>query len=767
MNRISKFLLLLLTGISIAASAQEKGEIKGVVRDGVTGEPIISATIYVVELETGTNTDFDGFFAMSDVPIGTYTVRCTYLGYDSLISKVKVVKGKTDFLELYLTPRAKTLKAAVITDKLEDKSKATSVGSQKITPREINLLPSVGGSQDLAQYLQVLPGVVFTGDQGGQLYIRGGSPVMNKILLDGMTIYNPFHSIGLFSVFDSDLIKTADVYSAGFGAEYGGRISAIVDVKTRDGNRNRPAGNVSVGPFLSKFSFEGPLKKFKQGQGHSSYMFSIRNSYLEQSSKLFYSYTDVDRLPYNFNDIYGKMSFVAPNGSSFKMFGFRFDDKVNFAQTQYHWLSTGFGGRFVFIPEESKTKIDGFLSYSDYKINQTEADNLPRESGINGFNLGINFTYYFKNDELRYGIELNGFQTNFELFNSNNRRITQTDNTTEIAGFALYKYKRNRFLADIGLRSQFYASLGNAYLEPRLALKYNITTKLRVKGATGLYSQNLLSANSDRDVVNLFYGFLSGPDNIPRTFDGNEVTHRMQTAWHGVFGFEYEFSKSFEVELEGYYKGFTQLTNINRDKLFDDNSLYAEKPDRFKKDFIVETGEAYGADISFKYTDAKWYLWGVYSLNFVNRFDGHIEYPTHWDRRHNVNLLAAVTPDKKEKWQISLRWNFGSGFPFTQSIGYYEKLDFQQGGLGTNYMSQNGDLGILYGDLNGGRLPYYHRLDFSAQYTLAQRKNFRSWLVFSITNIYDRNNIFYFDRASFNRVDQLPFMPSLSWNAKF
>src|SRR5690606_12488655 len=97
-----------------------------------------------------------------------------------------------------------------------------------------------------------------------------------------------------------------------------------------------------------------------------------------------------------------------------------------------------FGGRFVFIPEESKTKIDGFLSYSDYNINQTEGDNLPRESGINGFNLGINFTYYFKNDELRYGIELNGFQTNFELFNANNRRITQSDNTTEIAGFALY-----------------------------------------------------------------------------------------------------------------------------------------------------------------------------------------------------------------------------------------------------------------------------------------------------------------------------------------
>jgi len=267
--------------------------------------------------------------------------------------------------------------------------------------------------------------------------------------------------------------------------------------------------------------------------------------------------------------------------------------------------------------------------------------------------------------------------------------------------------------------------------------------------------------------VNLFYGFLSGPDNLPNQFDNRPVTHRLQKSYHFVSGFEFELSDKIEINIEGFYKGFTQLSNINRDKLFDDIPAYADKPDSEKKDFIIETGDAYGGDISFKYNDDKFYIWSVYSLTYVNRFDGTVTYPTHWDRRHNINFLVAVTPDKAKTWNINLRWNFGSGFPFTQSAGYYEKLDFQSGGIGTDYLGTNGTLGIVYGDLNGGRLPYYHRLDFSVDKTLYKTKNTKVWTVFSLTNVYNRNNVFYFDRVSFTRVDQLPILPSLSLNANF
>jgi hypothetical protein len=766
----SKGIVLILSvfALSSIGMAQNKGEIKGIVRDMETGDAIISANILVKELSRGATTDFDGFFTITDLPPATYTLFCSYVGFDSAVISVEVKAGQAATVSLYLSSKSKTLATAIVKGKKEDKSKVATVSKVTISTRDINRLPSVGGTPDLAQYLQVLPGVVFSGDQGGQLYIRGGSPVMNKVLLDGMTIYNPFHSIGLFSVFDADLIKTADVYSAGFGAEYGGRISAIVDVKTREGNKNRLSGGVNMGPFLTKLNLEGPLRAYKQGEGSSSYALSYKKSYLEQSASLFFPYANPENLPYTFNDIYGKVSFNAPNGSSLKLFGFRFDDKVNFpSSTKYAWKSNGFGARFALIPDASRTKIDGFLAYSDYLIEQNELDLKPRKSGIAGFNMGFNFTYYLLKDEMKYGVEVNGFRTDFEIFNANNRRITQSDNNTEIAGYYVYKMIRKKVVMDFGLRLQSYASLGENTAEPRISGKYNVTKKLRVKGAGGSYSQNLMSAFSDRDVVNLFYGFLSSSTNLPKEFNGKPVTHELQKAWHFVSGFEYEISDNLEMNMEGFFKKFTQLTNINRDKLFEDIPAYADKTDRQKKDFIVETGDAYGGDVTLKYTSEKLYVWTVYSLTWVNRFDGLVTYPTHWDRRHNINALIAYTPDKEKTWNLNMRWNFGSGFPFTQSAGYYEKLDFQQGGIGTNPLSTNGSLGILYGDLNGGRLPYYHRLDFSADKVLYKKKNSKVWAVFSLTNVYNRNNVFYFNRITFKRVDQLPILPSISLNATF
>lgn len=767
------FLKFLVLAIGIfcfdnTLNGQTKGEIKGIVRDAETGEAVISANVLVKELARGATTDFDGFFTITDLTPATYTLVCTYVGFDSTVLTVEVKAGQASSVSLYILPKSKTLETAVVKGKKEDKSKVATVSKVTISTKDINRLPSVGGTPDLAQYLQVLPGVVFSGDQGGQLYIRGGSPVMNRVLLDGMTIYNPFHSIGLFSIFDADLIKTADVYSAGFGAEYGGRISAIVDVKTREGNKTRHGGSVNMGPFLTKMNFEGPLKKYKQGEGSSSYVLSYKKSYLEQTAGFFFPYANPENLPYTFNDVYGKMSFNAPNGSSLKLFGFRFDDKVNFpSSTKYEWKSNGFGARFALIPDASRTKIDGFLAYSDYLIEQKELDFKPRKSGIAGFNMGFNFTYYLLKDEMRYGVEVNGFRTDFEIFNTNNRRITQTDNNTEIAGYYVYKLIRKKVVMDFGLRLQSYASLGENTAEPRFSGKYNVSKKFRIKGASGMYSQNLMSAFSDRDVVNLFYGFLSSSNNLPKEFNGRPVTHELQKSWHIVGGFEYELTENLELNMEGFFKGFTQLTNINRDKLFEDIPAYADKPDRQKKDFIVETGDAYGGDVTLKYNTEKLYIWTVYSLTWVNRFDGLVSYPTHWDRRHNINALLAYTPDKKKTWNLNVRWNFGSGFPFTQSAGYYEKFDFQQSGIGTDPLRANGTLGILYGDLNGGRLPYYHRLDFSADKVLYKKKNTKVWTVFSLTNVYNRNNVFYFNRVTFNRVDQLPILPSISLNATF
>jgi len=767
MYKIQLFLLLILTAQFGRVSAQENAEVRGFVYEAENGQPAPFVNIFILEAKTGNLTDENGFYTVPNIPPGNYTFVCYGLGYDTVRQTIRLKAGQTLLNNVYLPSNSYEIQEVRITAEKQKKKTDTYVSVVTITPRELKSIPTVGGAPDLVQYLQLLPGVVFSGDQGGQLYIRGGSPVMNRVMLDGMTIYNPFHSIGLFSVFDPDIIQSAEVYSAGFGAEYGGRVSAIVDVRTRDGNKNRLAGNVNVNPFTSKVLLEGPLREYREGEGHSSFILSYKNSYLEQSSKLFYNYADPERLPYTFSDLYGKMSFNSAGGSKMDLFGFNFKDKVDFKNTtSYEWNSSGFGTNFLLLPYGSKTLIDGVFTFSDYKIDQIEADRRPRNSGINGFNVILNFGYFINKDELTYGLEVNGFRTEFEIFNSANRRIQQNENTTELATYIRYKkIIKDKLILEPGFRLQWYASLGNISPEPRFRFKYNMNQRWRLKGAGGWYSQNLLSAISDRDVVNLFYGFLSGPDDLPPTIGNKEVTHRMQTARHAVLGVEYDINMNSDINVETYVKDFTQISNINRDKIFDDIPEYQDEPIYLRKSFIVETGLAYGFDITYQYKSKRYFFWLVYAWNLVNRYDGLRTYAPHFDRRHNVNLVGSYRFGKNERNEVSLRWNLGSGFPFTQTQGFYENIGFSDG-IGTDYTRENGELGIYFADLNLGRLPYYHRLDFSAKHEREYKsKNDQERsleFVLSCTNVYNRNNIFYFDRISYQRVNQLPILPSFS-----
>jgi len=281
-----------------------------------------------------------------------------------------------------------------------------------------------------------------------------------------------------------------------------------------------------------------------------------------------------------------------------------------------------------------------------------------------------------------------------------------------------------------------------------------------------LYSQNLVAANSDQDVVNLFYGFLTGSNNIPQMFNGERVTSSLQKSDHIIFGFEYDLTKKTSLNIEGYNKNFTQITNINRNKLYDDIPANYDKPDNLKKDLIIESGRAYGVDFLLKYDSKNLYLWLVYSLGWVERFDGVSTYSPHFDRRHNVNFVGTYKFGNDLSWNFSARWNFGSGFPFTPTAGYYEQMPFYTN-LNLPYWQTNGSLGILYGEVNSARLPDYHRFDVTLQKTVSFTQRVKLEMILSCTNIYNRNNIFYFDRVDHKRVDQLPIMPSIGMSLTF
>lgn len=764
MNRI--FVLVLGVFLSLTTLAQT-GEVRGVVYEKGTGVPIDFANVYLKETYQGAVTDENGFFTIIGIKPGIYTLSCSYIGFDSAEAQIEVFDGKVTTQNLYLPKGEKVLDEVLVSYEAREKKENAQIGRTKITSKEMAKLVTLGGEPDLIQSLQILPGVYSSGDQGGQLYVRGGSPVMNKVLLDGMTIFQPFHSIGLFSVFDADVIKSAEVYSAGFGAEYGGRISAVVDVSTREGNKTRSSGKIAVNPFTSKILLEGPLKKYKEGEGSISYILSYKNSYLKNTSRIFYPYLDDDRLPYTFNDIYGKVSFVGGNGSKIDFFGFNFNDGVNFqGATEFKWKSAGGGSKFVVLPDESRIKMDGFFSFSNYMMEQSEGDGKPRQSGIQNFNIGMNFDYLMGKDQFVYGTEINVFETDFNFTNPNGRSIEQKENMTELSVYARYKKVFKRWVIEPGFRLQYYATFSEFFPEPRLALKYNVNSKLRLKAAGGLYSQNLISAVSDRDVVNLFYGFLAGPDNLPKEFNGKEVNSRLQKAWHAVAGFEWDLSKHIDLMIEGYYKNFYQLTNINRDKIFENTPEYADKPEHERLDYIVESGLAYGIDTRLKFDNGPFYVWAVYSLTYVTRTDGQRTYSPHFDRRHNANLVVSYTWGKKKSWSANARWNFGSGFPFTQTLSYYEQLNFKKG-ISSDYVKENGEVGTVYSEINGGRLPYFHRLDLSVQKSIELSKTSKVDVVAGIINVYNRANIFYFDRVNYTRVNQLPLLPSLGVNWTF
>lgn len=757
MKKLLTFILFFSFAFIIKA---QTGKLRGNVYDKATGQPIAYATIVLRggDILSGTTTDLEGFYSI-DLQPNTYSITASVVGYDSTVVTIKINTDGIVYQSFYLSESSQTLEGVDISARREARKTEVLVSQITVTPTQIKALPSTGGEPDIAQYLPVLPGIIATGDQGGQIYIRGGAPWMNKILLDGMTIYNPFHSIGFFSVFETETIRSADVLTGGFGAEYGGRVSAVVDLKTREGNKKKWSGVASASPFLGKILVEGPVVPLKDENGASvSVLFTAKQSLFDYTSKNLYSYAAPDSLglPFSFRDFYGKVSLNAPGGTKANLFGFSFNDGVNYeGVADLRWKSVGAGANFTIIPAATSMIIGGAVNYSKYDLELTEDNKLPRSTGISSFGALLDFTYYTNKSELKYGVEISGFSTNVSFYNPVGYTFKQNENTTELAGFIKYRRNVGRLVIEPSLRIHNYLALGETRIEPRFAAKINAADNFRIKFAGGTYSQNLISTISNRDIVNLFNGFLSGPEQeLDRTATPGSTT-RLQTAFHVVGGVEIDLTKHLELNVEPYFKRFSQLIDINRTK-------YRLE----ERDYITETGNAYGIDFSLRYEANNTYIWATYSLGYVNRNDGLQEYFTNQDRRHNINFL--ITRQFGKGWEFGGRWNFGSGFPFTLTQGFYTAFDFK-GGINSNVLAGNPqEIGVIYSSQrNNGRLPDFHRLDMSLKKTVNFSKYNRLEVNASVTNAYDRQNIFYFDRVNYRRVNQLPILPSIGASYHF
>lgn len=780
------FLSLILVLLTTSLAFSQEHTIRGFVYDASNDEVIPFQKILLISTDKeqgilGATTDVNGFYSIPKVPKGTFLLKVQstdYLVYEREISVTKA-DGITDLrIELAKTNGDNPIEMDEFVVSAETKRKTTEVliSVNSLTKKDVERVPGTGAESDIIAAFSVTPGVVTTGDQGGQLYVRGGTPIQNKVLLDGMTIYNPFHSIGFFSIFETELIKNVDIYTGGFDSRYGGRISSIMDITYRDGNKKSFGGKISVSPFMGKAVLEGPLYRSKDPKGGSaSYIFSVKHSLLDYTAKSLYrNVNEGNGLPYNFTDIYGKLSFAANGGSKFSVFGFNNDDKVNYSDVaNLSFNQYGGGMSFILVPSGTPTFIKGHLNYSSFETTFEEEGNNPRTSTIGGAEMGFDFSYFLKNEgQVDYGFNINIFKTDYLTYNEAASKIQAISNTTEIGAYLNYKLVTTRFVIQPGFRTQYYASLGTLSPEPRLGIKFNATEKFRLKMSGGRYSQNFTSASSDRDVVNLFNGLLSAPTNVQEVFVNefgktNNPKNGLQYSWHAILGAEYDLNKFLSFNIEGYYKYFPQLSNINVNKIYEDINEFDDIDDVYKKDFIIESGQSYGVDLLIKYTRDRLFLWGVYSLGKSTRFDGFSSYAPVFDRRHNVNIVAAYTFGKNKNLELNMRWNLASGLPFTPTNGFYQNDNFDDG-VTTDYTTSNvSDIGILLGDFNSKRLPYYHRFDITVKKQFKFKNSTELEIVAAVTNAYNRKNIFYVNRVTNEEVYQFPFLPSMGVSYKF
>jgi hypothetical protein len=770
MNKSIPILVFLALVTSMPAISQT-GTIKGFVYDSSTGQPLPMATITLIDKTLGVISDAGGFFLIPRVPAGSQLVKVSFLGFEDQLQTVTVKSEGVEQLVVNMKPQVYELQSATISAERRRQEHINPVSAHHLNPLTLSKIPGMTGQSDLAEYLQVIPGIIFTGDRGGQFYVRGGEPVQNLVKLDGMTIISPFHSVGFASVFDTEIIGTADVYTAGFGSRYGGRLSSVIDVKTRLGNRREFKSKASASTFGYGFTLEGPLKKMTEKNPSSvSIILSNKGSYIRKTAKTLYPYLDSTGIPFNYNDLYGKVSIVGRKGDQLDLIGMHSADGADYTGlVRSTWENTGGGVRFLVSPSSSNLLFESTLFYSDYRGNFLEPSKRPRTTKYNTLEGMFKMYYNGPVMKLVWGTEMNVSNTLHTFTGTSNLLKVDEYFSTEVFTYLEGTFETQRFLIEPGLRLHYYADKSNFSPEPRLKVRYRINDLLNLNFASGMYSQNLISTNSTEDVMNLFQGYYISPAYVQNTFRGKYIDNKIQLAWHAVLGLSYFGPQNLKLSVEGYVKDYYRMINYNRYRLYDiilDIEAPNDYPEYQLKYFVFEKGWAYGIDFLADWNSPKWNFYLAYSLGYVIRNDEFIQYSPHFDRRHNLNLVFGYKLGTNKNWDLKARWNLGSGFPFTQTYGLYENLVTGPGQFSLD-PATSGALNIWYASINGGRFPWYHRLDIAIQRTWKFNSGQNIELAISVMNVYNRQNVFYIDRITMQRINQLPFLPTISLTWRF
>lgn len=733
--RLFLLLIMLLIMISILPRiSYAKSTVAGTVKEKSTGEYVIGASVMIYKdslmlpasYVAAISTNKFGFYSIPNIARGEYWLIVRSLGYARFYRKITV--GPDDLLVNAELEVDDVRLKEIIVEADKDHEGSKTISQVNISPSFINKMPALGGEVDVFRTLMLLPGVAQGSEISSGLYIRGGSPDQNLVLLDGVIVYNPTHLAGFLSSFNSDALRDVRLIKGAMPAEYGGRLSSVVDMTMKEGNRKEFTGAGAISLISSKLTVEGPLDE------NSSFMISGRRMYLD----LLLGLSAIEDMPdYYFYDLNAKVNYNLGDRDRVFVSGYFARDVFGFDERReemsINWGNATGSLRWMHI-FNPKLFSNFSLVYTDYSFETRFEDpdnstqNFSSLSQIRDFTGKGNFEYFWhKNHTLKTGGELTihrfkvGTSTNFEDEFGMNVLNTGTVSTLDAAVFAQDEWISGRFTHNIGFRG-YYFQEGNYFdIEPRLSTIYELTDDLSLKASFDIAHQyvHLVTNNGINLPTDLW--FPSTKEILP------------QRSYQGVLGAEKTFNNGeYLTSIEVYYKQMDRLIE------FKDNALFNfGMPD--PSQFAIGEGVAYGVELFLNRRIGNLTGWIGYTLAWTERrFDDLNKgkwFPPRYDRRHDISIAATYNFD--EDWEIGATWVFATGQSFTVPNGLYSEDPLLKGEEQYYYPEDS----YFYSDRNGFRLPSYHRLDVNIM------KKFE-WFdlpfefLISIYNVYNRKNPF-------------------------
>ena len=743
-------LIVLVLGAENAFGQEKRVTVRGVVTDASTGRPLVGANVILKRLADaqestpqGVATDVDGYYQLPQVVPGRYRFTVSFIGYRPHRDTLRLRSDSSVVtVSVQLLPSEQQLDEVVV--EAAGGAAQVEAGRQKVRPEDVERVPTPSASGDLATYLKTLPGVVSTGDRGGQLFIRGGNPSQNLVLVDQTPIQRPFHILGFYSAFPDDLVSSSTMHAGGFGAQYTGRLSSVIDVTMRPGNKKQIGGAATLSPFITGLRVEGPL-----GEDGVSLIGSFRRSLVEETAPSLIG-KDVGL---QFGDAFAKLHSAWDNGNCSMTGMYTYDrGKVNFEREDiFRWSNTLATGRCrAFVPN-SAVSVDINAGFSKGTNEVGSASAPERRSSTWQFRTEIDLTRPLWGSELNWGLWGRGQSLGYSLQDEFLGLGLEEQFIIGAGGYVGTSFEiAEGFQADPSLAVSLHAIEYRPSIEPRLRLSWTPRGRdgrQTFNGAIGWYEQPVSALSDERDLGSPFRAWV---------FDA--AGGAPPGALHALLGWQRAVGRHVDLSLEGYYKHLQNLLVPG----FNTSA-------RFTTELRQANGTVYGGDLRLVGEYGPFYGYLGYGYSWVEYRAARGSFgqgvgepiqryhPPH-DRRHTLN---AVLTAEKNDYEISVRWKYGSGLPYTPIFGIDREFSFfgiPRAGSGSER--------FLFDRPFDARLPDYHRLDISAQRTIEVGGS-ELTLQAGAMNLYDRNNLFYYDLLRFERVNQLPLFPYLSLEVGF